>query len=59
VAETLGAIDPRLGAIYNSSTDGINNVLRDMAAAQQDAVERYFRSSNNKMVSVVTAQTVL
>lgn len=50
VAESLGAIDPRLGAIYNSSTDGINQLLREIATTQQDAVERYLRASNNRMV---------
>lgn len=54
IASTLGAIDPRLGAMYNSSTDEINTVLRDIGAAQQDAVARYLRSSTNRLVSTAS-----
>lgn len=51
IGETLGAIDPRLGAIYNSSTEEINNVFRDIGSMQQDAVARYLRASTNRLVS--------
>lgn len=50
VADTLAAFDPRLGAIFNASTDGINSVLRNIGTAQQDAVERYFRATNSRLV---------
>lgn len=50
LGETLNSIDPRLGAIYNSSTEGVNEMLRGIAGAQQDAVERYFRATNLRMV---------
>jgi hypothetical protein len=53
VADTLSAFDPRLGAIFNSSTDGINSVLRNIGSAQQDAVERYFRATNSRLVRFV------
>lgn len=53
IGETLGAIDPRLGAIYNSSTEEINNVFRDIGSAQKDAVARYLRASTNRLVSNV------
>lgn len=55
VAKTLGAIDPRLGAIYNSSTDGINSLLRDIASSQQDAVSRYLKASTNRVVRTFAA----
>jgi hypothetical protein len=55
IADTLGVLDPRLGAIYNSSTEGINNLLEGIATTQQDAVERYLRAATNQLVSAAAA----
>jgi hypothetical protein len=51
MAGVLGSIDPRLGAMLNASTEGINNMLREVAASQQDTVEAYFRQQANRRVS--------
>lgn len=56
IASTLGAIDPRLGAMYDKSTEEINNVLSDIGAANKDAVARYLRASTNRLVSTPTAK---
>lgn len=51
MAKTLGAIDPRLGAIFNASSDAtVNEMMRQISTSGQDAVERYFQASNNKLV---------
>lgn len=51
MAKTLGAIDPRLGAIFNASSDAtVNEMMRQITTSGQDAVERYFQASNNKLV---------
>lgn len=57
VADTLAAFDPHLGAIFNASTDSINSVLRNIGTAQQDAVERYFRATNSRLVRVRVSHT--